>query len=36
LATCSPLRSGRVLPKMMPILIIADSPVLFLVLVLVR
>jgi hypothetical protein len=29
-ATCSPLRLGRVLPRMMPILIIADSPVLVL------
>src|SRR5689334_12856568 len=28
MATCSPLRLGRVLPRMMPILIKADSPVL--------
>jgi hypothetical protein len=28
MATCSPLRLGRVLPRMMPILTMADSPVL--------
>src|ERR1700733_2710312 len=28
MATCSPLRCGRMLPRMIPILIIADSPVL--------
>jgi hypothetical protein len=28
MATCPPLRLGRVLPKMMAILIVADSPVL--------
>ncbi|MGW3668609.1 hypothetical protein, partial [Streptomyces sp. NPDC005141] len=33
-ATRSPLRPGRVLPMMMPILVMSDSPVLVLVLVL--